>query len=377
MVKVAIVTRKMIIGGVERALIAMLRQFDYSKFEVDLYVSELGGELEAELPGGVHLIKLCPITFRECLTHPLLFIQKINSRAMLLSKHSYIMQCYYSSKLLKPVEKSYDIAISYHAPNTIPVFFTIDGIKAKKKILWLHGDLNANEGLTNIARKYHIKFDRVFAVSQAALESFVKIHPDRAGCADIFYNFVDIKGIQEKAKIAPSFIDEFEGTRIVTVGRLEFQKGYDWAVGVCKRLINDGYNIRWYVCGDGSLREKLLDSISEMKLENQFILLGNQINPYGYMKNCDLYVQPSRFEGYCTTTNEALMLGKPVITTDVSGAREQFVHERTGWIVGLNSNDIYEQIRNCLEKPWQVEDVANNLKKIDFRRSSEIDKLFY
>ncbi len=364
MIRIAIVTRKMITGGVEKALIGMLRHVDYSQVKVDLYVSELGGELEQDIPKDVVIKKIEPLSISFCLTHPIFLFRKVWNRLQLFRKLPYATQCYYSSKLIKPIPSTYDIAISYHAPNTVPVFYTMDGLQAKKKILWLHGDLDTNEGLNQRVKAYHARYDQICAVSSDILASFNRIHPDKAGCSMVFHNYVDREGILAKAKIAPSFGDDFNGIRLLSVGRLSHQKGFDMAVEVCRRLVDHGFDIRWYICGDGEMRQKLEEQIKENGLSEYFLLLGNQPNPYGYVKDCDLYVQTSRFEGYCTTTNEARILGKPVITTDVSGASEQFIHGVNGWITDISVKGLYDQIEYCLLHPKEVKQVEENVSKI-------------
>ena len=116
--------------------------------------------------------------------------------------------------------------------------------------------------------------------------------------------------------------------------------------------------------------------IEKYCLKDVFILLGNQSNPYTYLKDCDLYVQPSRYEGYCTTTNEARMLSKPVITTDVSGSREQFVDGETGWIVPMEENAIYERIKWCIENPQAMKEVSERLGKINIASDNKIAMIF-
>lgn len=377
MKKLAIVTRKMITGGVERALIAMLKRFDYTAVEVDLYLEALGGELFDEIPKEVNCIQIPSVRRGAAVCHPLLAARKLNAMRKLHSGHySYIEQCYLSSQMLMPIKKEYDIAISYHAPNTVPVFYVIDGIQAKKKILWLHGDLDTNEGTSQRAIQYHDQYDKVCAVSQYAKESFIAVHPRKLPQIEVFYNDVDANQIRLKAVNGPSFLDDFHGKRILSIGRLDRQKGFDMAILACKKLIDRGFSIRWYVCGEGAQRENLEHMITENNLNGVFVLLGNQPNPYGYLRDCDLYVQPSRFEGYCTTTNEARILCKPVITTAVSGASEQFENGVTGWIVPISTDAIENQIAYCLEHPEEVSAVQRRMESASFEQENCIASIF-
>lgn len=360
---VAIVTRQMIMGGVEKALISMLKQVDYQKVCVDLYVEKLGGELLEEIPKEVGIYEIKTPRFITALIHPITGMRKLMSVIQLKNKkQTYVYQNYLSSKMLQPLSKKYDVAISYHAPNTVPVFYVIDNIRADKKILWLHGDLENNQGTEEIALKYYRKYDAIYGVSKNVYDSFVKYCPEKKKQAKIFYNFVDIEGVRKKAEVGDSYSDNFNGKRILTIARLDYQKGLDMAVRVCYELKRKGYPIRWYVCGEGSQRKTLEEMIKNLSLEQDFILLGNKKNPYTLLKECDLYVQTSRCEGYCTTTNEARMFFLPVITTNVSGAAEQFVDGKTGWIVPITEGDIFTKICWCLKNPSEVKKVCRCLK---------------
>lgn len=360
---IAIVSKKMITGGVEKALIAMLKKFDYSKLSVDLYLEQLGGEQISNLPKEVNVYQIPVLKNKDMYRHSILVLKKLfYSLIIKFRKHSYVEECFYASQMLCPITKKYDYAISYHAPNTIPVFYVIDKIKAHKKILWLHGDLDTNSGDDKLLIKYYEKYDKFFAVSKKIVESFNRFHPTRCKDIEVFYNYVDTQQIINLAKEGPTF-ENSNCFNILTIGRLDKQKGYDLAIKACKMLSECGYEFKWYVCGEGSERKRIEELIRIYNLKNTFILLGNQSNPYGYLADCDLYVQPSLTEGYCTTTNEARMLCKAVITTDVSGAQEQFLDNETGWIVPINYNSIYKKIKYCFEHKNEIQRVKNNLKK--------------
>lgn len=369
--QVAIVSKKMITGGVERALIAMLKHIDYNQIDIDLYFEQLGGELYTELPQQVKVYQIPRIeTLWDMVTHPLLTLKKIINRQRLLnSSLPYINQCHLSSTLLLPIKKKYDVAISYHAPNTIPVFYVIDSITAKKKILWLHGDLFKNAGETNIARRYHGLYNQVIAVSKYVENSFRHYHPNFEGSISTIYNFVDVDEIKSKANMESAFQDDYQGKRIVSVGRLDLQKGFDLAIKACHLLISNGFDIRWYICGEGQERSKLEELIKKYGLVNNFILLGNCNNPYPYIKEAYLYVQTSRTEGFCTTTNEAKTLCTPVITTRVSGADEQFENNLTGWIVDISAHSIAEQVMWCLKNPEDTDRVRLRLQMLNYSQA--------
>lgn len=373
--QIAIVTRKMITGGVERALILMLREFNPAHVCVDLYLQELGGELFHEIPDWVNVIHMQTINLRNVFFHPILSLKGANIKLKLKQGLPYVEQCRLASKLYLPIWKHYDIAIAYHAPNTVPVFLVIDKINAERKILWLHGDMESNQGLTKDVGYYYCKYDKIFAVAKSIYDSFTKAYPEKKNCTEVFYNYIDLENIINKSnEIIP--LHKCVDFIILTVARLDKQKGIDLAINAADILDKNGFDFRWYVCGDGEERANLEKMIRERELDKKFILLGNQKNPYSYIKECDLYVQPSRHEGYCTTTNEARFLIKPVITTDVSGAREQFENGISGWIVPISAEAIAEQIAMCIANPERMNIIQDNLKERLFQNRERIEKIW-
>lgn len=377
MKKIAIVTRKMITGGVEKALLSLLKELKSNNIEIDLYLESEGGDLFNQIPEWINTKKIQTNTktLNYLVKHPYSFCKSNIYKLKLRREKDYIKQCELTSKCLPVIKKEYDLAISYHAPNTVPVFYTINNINADKKILWLHGDIITNNCNNQNMYKYYRKYDKIFCVSKYIKETFDEYFTELSDRTEVFYNFIDVKNLQQLSLEGPTFSDNFTGTRILTIGRLDYQKGYDLAVKICSKLKNDKYNIRWYACGEGNSRNEIEKLIKKYNLENEFILLGNQANPYGYLKDCDLYVQTSRYEGYCTTTNEARVFGKAIITTNVSGADEQFENDKTGLITEITIDSVYKNIKYLLENPDRKEYIENNLKKTFKEEETDIKKL--
>lgn len=371
--KIAIVTRQMITGGVERALIGMLGVMNSSD-EVDLYVEKIGGELFEELPEWVNVIEI-PRKTRH-LSKPNLHarVKSLKARFELHFCKKYVKQCELSARSFPIITKEYDMAIAYHAPNTIPVFYVIHNLKAKKKVMWLHGDVETNHMTGEIAKYYYQKYDKVFAVSKQSKEIFDKHFPELSHRCEVFYNIINADYVKKQAERAATYKDDFEGIRILTIGRLDYQKGIDLAIEVCKKLVDYGMPIRWYVCGEGTERKNLEEKISKYCLEERFLLLGNQVNPYGYLRDCDFYIQPSRFEGYCTATNEAKIFAKPIVVTDVCGMREQFIHGKSGMLCAINVDDIYGKIIELWRNPELQIYLMKNVKCIE--KQENIKKLY-
>ena len=149
--------------------------------------------------------------------------------------------------------------------------------------------------------------------------------------------------------LSGGFEDYYEGKRILTVGRLTAQKAYEVSIDAMKLLKDQGVKARWYVLGEGELREKLQDRINRLGLEQDFILLGAKENPYPYYVQCDLYVHATRFEGKSIAIQEAQTLGCAILVSDCSGNREQVVNDVDGMMCSLTPEAISEQIKLLLE----------------------------
>lgn len=363
--RIAIVTRQMIMGGVERALIAMLEGMVACQLDVTLYVQFPGGALMDQVPPQVKVQVLAPVTWRDGLTQPRWGVEKAVAAARLLGgKGPYTQQCRWSASLLRPVEAWYDIAIAYHAPNTVPAYFVAQRMQAGEKVLWLHGDLDTNSGDDPALMACHARYDRIYGVSRQVVDSFVRRHPHLAPRAQVFYNFVDVQGLRRRAEEGPALPPGAHAHTLLTIARLTPQKGLPMAVECCKRLVEQGLDVVWYVCGEGEQRGELERQIAALGLTRRFILLGNVDNPLHYLRQCTLYVQPSHSEGYCTTTNEARLLGCPVVTTQVSGAQEQFVSGETGWIVPIDVDELTRQVAWCLRHPQACQAVRRRLAQL-------------
>ena len=163
-------------------------------------------------------------------------------------------------------------------------------------------------------------------------DKLMNILPNFKDKIDKLLNIMSPELVVKMADEGSGFEDDFNGIRILTVGRLSKEKGQDLTITVLAKLKEEGYNVRWYCIGDGSARKEYEKLIKEYNVENDYILLGATPNPYPFMKECDLYVQSSRHEGYCITLAEARCFDNPIISTNFTGASEQIAHDQTGLI---------------------------------------------
>lgn len=320
-------------------------EFKFFEYEEEIFSSYT--DIAISYLKKLHIFKLIKFTYFRAL-------YKLNFLA------GYYKYCASKVKLL---DEEYDIAISYNVPiQWIPAYIS-KYIKAKYKILWAHIDIDQNKinkikGHSTLKVKDIKKFseiikiyDKICCVSETVKESIVNIFPFTESKSTVIYNLMDYKRVKNLSIENVNFGSEYKGIKLLTVGRTSMEKGIDLAVQTAKKLRDNGYDFKWYFIGDNHLTKEIKEYINENDLENNVILLGAKENPYPYFRMCDIYVHPSRIEGYCTATNEARMLGKAVVTTDVAGAKEQFKNNENGFIVRTDYNEIYGAIKLLIDQP--------------------------
>ena len=199
-------------------------------------------------------------------------------------------------------------------------------------------------------------------------KSFVEAYPECRDDTYVFHNLIDQKEIRRKAELPGGFEDSYDGKRILTVGRLTAQKAYEISIDAMKILKDHGVKARWYVLGEGELREKLQSQIKRLGLEKDFLLLGAKTNPYPYYKQCDLYVHATRFEGKSIAIQEAQTLGCTILVSDCSGNREQVIQGEDGMMCGLTPEEVSKNIEELLKNPQKCRELG---KKASVKLTSE------
>ncbi len=252
-------------------------------------------------------------------------------------------------------------------------YFIAKKIKAKKRIQWIHFDVTKIGFDERLCKKLYNMFDKVFVVSSEAKKKLISKVPSIKGKTEVFVNVISHNTILSQSKLGNGFDDDFDGERILTVGRLSNEKGQDLAIEALGKLIKEGFNVRWYCVGEGKERGKYEQLIKDNNLENHFRLLGSNSNPYPFIAECDIYVQPSRHEGYCIPISEAKGLNKPIVTTNFTGAKEQITDNVTGLIVGIDSNEIYYGVKKLLIDVKQRYKLIECLRQEKTHQLKEID----
>lgn len=378
MKKVAIVTRKMITGGIEKALISMLEIMPKDKFDITLFVMARGGEFEEYIPKQVKIKclygeensvkekiigKLKRADIIGAIKIPLYTVLSIKAKKV------YEQERYLSKILPKQTEK-FDLAIAYHTPASFPVIYVSEHLNAKKKVAWIHSDVEVYKNELENYIDYYEKFEKIYCVSKYGKDKFDNQYHKMKNKTDVIYNIINNEQIYNLADEYKAFEDNFDGIRILTVGRLTKQKGTDIIPKIIYTILENRFNIRWYVVGDGEERENIINEIKVLGLEERLILVGTKNNPYPYFKECDIYVQPSRHEGYCLTLAEAKRFNKPIVTTDFVGALEQINNNETGLIVKFDECEIEKSVLKLIKDEKLRERLCSNLEKINYKNDT-------
>ncbi|MCR4674094.1 MAG: glycosyltransferase [Lachnospiraceae bacterium] len=384
-------------AGAERALLNMVSAFDRNEYEIYLYVMLNQGELIDEVPSYVHIlnsnISPKPVLGSEgqkemiktILFNSLRHFSGLRNLGGILSNYKKMKGCnrVQWDKLLWrtiatgarrfPIE--FDLAIAYLEGGA--TYYVAHYIKAKKKVAWVHVDVNHAGYTKELDKDSYDKMDQIFTVSKEVRNAFLQLHPECEHKTDIFDNLLDVENIRFKSKEYVPFEVKDSGYRLLTVGRLHPQKSYDKAILAMKLVIKKRKDIKWYVVGDGPLREELNELIKENGLQDYFILVGSKRNPYPYYIACDIYVHATGFEGKSIAIEEAKVLGCPLIVSNVSGNREQVEDGVNGLICQLTPKDIAESILTLIEK----EDLRKNMGRENLKygygnKEEGLEKIF-
>lgn len=384
MKKILIINPYMNIGGVEKSLISLLNIFDKEKYSIDLLLLERNGELLKFIPKHVNIIEL-PVrknTF-ECLKKG----NKYALKELLLKKHIWSFlklliallsvkiiknqECY-SKFIFKSNNNKYDYIFNYPGPHEITSILAENVYQSPQKYIWVHNEYAKSGRNPKIHWRHYKKYQKIFCVSKACEKELKNSFPKIENKIFTLYNIIDKNIIIQMGKEHIEEKDFYEKNNelvLLSVGRLSYQKGFDMAIEVCKDILDKGYKLKWYIIGNGEEKDSLTNMIIKFGLEDNMILLGSKINPYPYFSLCDIYIQPSRFEGYGITVAEAKIFNKPIVCTNFAGAEDQIINNETGIIVNFSKNELSNAIINIIKD----NDLRNSLiKNLENLQSKEL-----
>lgn len=377
MKKVLFVVNTMGRAGAERALLGLLQKLEGQPYEVSLYILLGQGELIEELPPAVRILNSEYSTEtvlsgpgRRRLVRTVLadfwnnggrlrkaggvmrnFVRQVKKGRLQLDKLLWRVVADGAERF----EEHFDLAVAWIEGGS--AYYTADWVQASQKAAFLHIDYEKAGYTCELDEGCWERFDQIFAVSEEARQSFLRVYPEYVSRTEVFRNIVDQDEIRRRSCEPGGFSDNYDGMRLLTVGRLTYQKGYDIAIEAMKLLKDTGCHARWYVLGDGDQRKSLEKKITRLGLQEDFVLVGAVENPYPYFAQADLYIHAVRFEGQPIVVWEAQTLGCPVIVSDYCGSREQIDDGECGILCELTPEGIAQSIQSLLadeEKRVQI-----------------------
>ena len=380
------------LGGAEAALIGMLQAMDYDRYDVDLFLHSHQGEMMQFVPKGVNLLP--EIKEYAMIERPLLEALRKGCFRVVLArlKAKWQFKRYLKRKGLKESAAAfqyvgnavaqvlpslenlgkYDLAISFLNPHNI----VRDKVKAKKKVCWIHTDYTRIDVNADLELPVWASYDHVISISSDVTRTFLQVFPSLKDKIVEMENILSTEFVRKRA-------EEFDtgrelvgdGVKVLSVGRFCEAKNYDNVPDICRRVREKGINLRWFLIGygdDSLIRQR----IQEADMEEYVIILGKRSNPYPYIKACDIYVQPSRYEGKSVTVREAQILCKPVVITDYPTAKSQIRHGIDGVIVPLDNEGCAKGIVDFIQNRLVQYQIVNYLQNHDYGNESEIQKLY-
>lgn len=375
-------------GGAEKALISLLETIDYSSYNVDLFLFKHEGLFFNKIPSQVNLLeepveyKYFDMSAKGAVTDSIkkgkinTAINRIQAGFIFKNKKNESTAGQrvwkYISRSLKPINKKYDVAIGYLQTN--PIYFCIDKVNASRKIGFVHSDYEKLGLDPEIDMKYFHELDRIVTVSEECANILKRNFPMDEQKVEVMHNIISPKIIKNMSLEVVGI--DYEEIKIVSVGRLNYLKGFDLAVKACRNLVEQGYSIKWIIVGDGEERDKLEKLIVDYNLQETFILLGMKENPYPYVKEADIYIQPSRSEGKSIAVDEAKILCKPIVITDFETAKDQINNRENGLIVGRSPEAISEGIKKLIDNEDLRKKFSNHLSQEKLGTESEIQKFY-
>lgn len=317
-------------GGAEKVLVNLVNHMDLNKFDITI-ISLFGGGINEQF-------------LNDRINYRYIFKKSFpgNTKFLKLFSPEFL------HKII--VKKYYDIEVSFLEG---PCSRIISGCtNNSKKISWIH----VQQGNIKIAKSSfrsekecklsYSKFDKIICVSEFVKQDFLNIFGN-SNNIEVLYNTVDSEDIIQKSKCSTDIIDN-DSFSICGVGSLKKSKGFDRLIRIHKKLIDSGLNVKTYILGKGPEKSNLQKYIKQLGIEDSFKLLGYDTNPYKFISRCDLFVCTSFAEGFSTATSEALILGTPVCTVEVSGMREMLGNNEYGIITNNNENELYKALYNLI-----------------------------
>lgn len=393
--KIFIFSHFMEIGGAEKALLGLLEKIDLQQYEVDLFLLRHEGELMKCIPNGINILPekeqytmlARPISEVIKKGHWLIaiarmigkyaailydLVHKYDAKSEVAIEYSHKYTRFFMPKICK--KKEYDLAISFLTPH----YFVSEKVEARKKIAWIHTDYSSIQIDLKSEYKMWKKYDNIISISDMCTNAFVDIFPGLTDKIVLVENLIPLNTIKKQSENSVEVMPEKEDGEIalLSIGRFCEAKNFDNIPDICRRLRKCGCNVKWYIIGFGAGEKLIRKKIADSGMVQWVVLLGKKENPYPYIKWCDWYIQPSRFEGKAVTVQEAQILNKPVIITDYATSKSQIRNGIDGIIVPMDNSTCASSIAKVIQDGELKQFLVDNTVKLDYSGQTSIKKIY-
>lgn len=396
--RILILMHYMELGGAESAMLGLLQSVDPNKVDVDVFIYSHCGELMTYLP--LERVSLLPEIEAYSLTEKpmgkvvkrgywkLAVARMIGRRntASFCKKHrdsdkpaecGTFFQQRATWKVLPQIqpEVEYDLAISFLTPH----FFVLNNVHAKKKIGWIHTDYTRILIDVEAELKMWQRLDYIASISEEVGNRFCEVFPSLRNKLIQIENILNADFIRKRAdEISVSLCDDPSVVNLLTIGRFSPPKRMEEIPMICKKVTEKGISVRWYIIGYGSeeIESIVRENAEKEGVVDKVVILGKKENPYPYIKACDIYVQPSRYEGKSITVREAQILCKPVIITNYPTAKSQVQDGIDGIIVPLDVDECAQQMAGFISNNEKQQEIIRYLETHDYGNEIEVNKIY-
>lgn len=369
--KIIFVTKALWIGGIETALVNLLNHFDYQKYDVTLLVLHAELNLLEQINPNCRIL----ITDRE---KTYTFSEKYQfSRLYHLTEEAENPSCLHkmlmwTTPVIKWIEnrlyiryirrclneEHFDTCVIY---SDVAAETAIRAVAADRYLMYYHHGAMRHVYHDGIAYR---RCEKIIAVSENQANELKRFVPSAADKVLVILNLTDVEGIRQKAEQPTQEVFDPQRFHIVTVGRVSREKGMDIAVRVCAELVESGRkDICWWIVGDGPAMQEVRALVTNLGVEPYMKLVGMKENPYPYIRQANLYVQPSRVESFGLTIQEALIIEKPVVATNTSGAKELLSDQVNGVLCEIDPTVLCRIIEQEMEP--ETASISPSITSID------------
>lgn len=387
---ILILMPSMFIGGAERSLIGLLDSIDYEKYNVDLFLNRHEGEFMSLIPNKVNLLpQIDAYTNFDRPIKDVLFSKNFKyGIARLKSKldmkrnvkdgnqsNVWSSMQFISNRLvplLPNIDKEYDLAINFLGIADV----LGQKVKAKNKLAWIHTDYSKLIPNRDLDLDTYSKVDYIVTVSEHCEKQFLNVYPMLNNKSLVIENILSEKFIKIQAEEEVEDMQLDDSINLLSIGRFTDAKNFDNVPKICKNILEKRINVKWYIIGYGTDEELIKSKILEEKMQDNVILLGKKENPYPYIKACDIYVQPSRYEGKAVAVREAQILNKPVVITNFATSKSQLTDGFDGIIVPVDNEGCAEGICNLIKDKELQQRLIENTKVTDYTNKKELEKIY-